>query len=164
MQQTNAKYQRLIAYNLHWRSSKKRTSGWSLHAMALMSLQNRNFKRWLDISLLTRECDGARVSLATLPSEIHFFRFGSKSSKILLLPDPITSWIRHFIDMCLLPALFSRISPKKESKAVAKMEVGVWTDMSNFPSMKRLPFSLIGFLIWLTNVDFLLHQKQIGKD
>lgn len=158
------KYQWLIAYNLHWRSSRKRTNGWSLQAMALMSLQNKNFKRWLDRSLLTRECDGARVSVSTLPSEIHFLRFGSKSSKILLLPDPMTSWIRHFIDMCLLPALLSRISPKKESKAVAKGEVGVWTDMSNFPSMKRLPFSLIGFLIWLTNVDFLLYQEQIGKD
>ena len=96
----------------------------------------------------------------TLPSAIHFCKFGRISNSTLLLPPPIASWIRHFIDMRIFPVLASRMLPKKEFRAEAKTASGR-ACLSNFPSMKQPFKSVSGFLIWLTRVDFLHDSRNI---
>ena len=46
-----------------------------------------------------------------------------------------------------------RILPKKSLRALARTVSGR-VDLRNLPSMKQPSFSRIGFLIWLTSVDF----------
>ncbi len=131
--------------NSHCKSSKKRINGCALHAIAPTSLQNMYLSRRLGPIPFTVVL-GIRSVSTLLSSDIHFCKLGMSSNK-LLPPDPIASWIRHFIERWVLPTiLLWRMLPKKEFKAEARTVSGR-ADLSNFPPMMNPFNSFRGFLI-----------------
>ena len=118
-----------VISSAHCRSSRNMTNGLFFDATAPMMLQNMNFSRRLDpIPIVGFKSMFWLVSLSPFS---HFCKFG----RTLILPDPMASWMRHFIDSMEFPGLDSTIFPKKESIADARTVSGR-ACLSNFPSMK----------------------------